>query len=266
MSGCGTVSRAAPATAGGRKGLTAALRRGYRSGVACLLHPAEREREALAREVARLAAGLPGAAAPLEAFLEDPEAWSEELYLATLELSPAVPPYLGTHLFDEPGSCRGAARSDRNPYMVELRGIYRHFGWELEGGELPDYLPLMADFLRLTLNVEGRRDLSIRRYFLEELLRPGLGPLERALEERKSPYALPVRALRRVVERDAERQRNVPRWSPPEGERRQAPTCGKRLAGVPGAGENGGAGGDGGAAPGPVAGPGGSGRTTGGEG
>lgn len=210
----------------------AALRLGYQTGSTCLLHPGERDRDGLRGDVERLSATIPAAAGALEEFLVAPEAWSEGAYLETLELAPACPPYLGAHLFDEPDSCRGLARSDRNPYMVELRGVYRHFGWELDGGELPDYLPLVADFLRLTVRARLPRDLSIRRYLVQELVRPGIGPLRRALEERESPYAGPVRALEVVVERDVARRPGVAPWSPPEEEKEPRPRCGRRLAGV----------------------------------
>ena len=66
-----------------------------------------------------------------------------------------------------PKTCANAAVSDRNGYMIELVGIYNHFGQKPNEKELPDYLPLMVDFLSMT--TESRddpiRDKLIKEYF-----------------------------------------------------------------------------------------------------
>ena len=95
----------------------------------------------------------------LARFLEE-NAVSEEEYIETFELNPRCPLYLGSYGFDEPETCAQAAVSDRNEYMIELNAIYKHFGLEIDGMELPDYLPLMIEFLSLKAD---RRDDSLRK-------------------------------------------------------------------------------------------------------
>ncbi len=95
-------------------------------------------------------------AALLSRFLEE-NSLSEEDYVDLFELAPQCALYLGSHTYDEPHTCANAAVSDRNGYMIELGGIYRHFGHITDGRELPDYLPLMVDFLALT--IEGRKQV-----------------------------------------------------------------------------------------------------------
>ncbi len=60
---------------------------------------------------------------------------SEEDYIDLFELDPQCPLYLGSHTYDEPKTCANAAVSDRNGYMIELVGIYKHFGRMPNGKE-----------------------------------------------------------------------------------------------------------------------------------
>ncbi len=131
----------------------------------------------------------------LSRFLRE-NAISEEDYIDLFELEPQCPLYLGSHTYDEPKTCANAAVSDRNGYMIELVGIYKHFGQKLDGKELPDYLPLMVDFLSLTAESKDDpvRDKLIREYFL-----PFLPPMRSRLEELKTPYLYLLDALEKVV-------------------------------------------------------------------
>ena len=121
---------------------------------------------------------------------------SEEDYIDLFELEPQCPLYLGSHTYDEPKTCANAAVSDRNGYMIELVGIYKHFGQKLDGRELPDYLPLMVDFLSLTAESKDDpvREKLIREYFL-----PFLPPMRSRLKELKTPYLYLLDALEKVV-------------------------------------------------------------------
>jgi len=80
--------------------------------------------------------------------------------------------------------------------MIELAGIYSHFGQKTNGKELPDYLPLMVDFLSLTTEAKDDpvRDKLIREYFL-----PFLAPLRSRLGELKTHYLYLLDALERVL-------------------------------------------------------------------
>lgn len=210
-----------------------ALMRMYGLITDSLLHPRDRERDGEGRVLAKSDLPTP-VAGPLGAFHREPESGSARHYLETLELAPVCPLYVGAHLFEEPETCREAGSSDRNPYLVSLRNLYRHFGFEVTERELPDFLPLMVDFLRLTADETKGRDASIRRYFVEKLLAPGLDPLEDALEEAGSPYSLVIRALRAALRKDLERTPELPTWEPPSDVDRETPEvgCGERLADV----------------------------------
>ncbi|MHA2609678.1 MAG: nitrate reductase molybdenum cofactor assembly chaperone [bacterium JZ-2024 1] len=123
----------------------------------------------------------------------------EEEYIELFELSPQCPLYLGSFAFEEPKTCAGAAVSDRNEYMIELAAIYRHFGLALCNRELPDYLPLMTEFLGLTAT---RRNDPVRHKFLKEYFLSFLPPLKEKLEELHSPYAHLLHITARVAEWD----------------------------------------------------------------
>ncbi len=134
----------------------------------------------------------------LSRFLQAPV--PETDYVDLFELDPRCALYLGSHTFDEPTTCAGAATSDRNGYMLELGGIYKHFGMTLNGKELADYLPLMMEFLALSAESEDPiRDKLIREYIL-----PYLPPMRSKLEELKTPYLYLLDALERTLKFDLE--------------------------------------------------------------
>ena len=142
-------------------------------------------------------------AALLARFLEDPI--PEDEYVELFELDPRCPLYLGSHSFDEPQTCAGAAISDRNGYMIELRGIYGHLGMTPNGRELPDYLPLMVEFLALSAESED----PIRMKLIEEYIIPFLPAMRSKLEELKTPYIYLLDALERVLKLDLESEKRV---------------------------------------------------------
>ncbi len=135
------------------------------------------------------------AAMLLSSFLSE-NAIAEEDYIDLFELDPQCALYLGSHSYDEPKTCANAAVSDRNGYMIELVGIYRHFGQMPNGTELPDYLPLMVDFLSLT--VELKND-PVRQKFIDEYLLPYLPPMRSRLEALRTPYLYLLDAMEKVI-------------------------------------------------------------------
>ncbi len=190
----------------------AALVTCYRLIAELLLHPEDRN----TATIGSLALELDGAAGDsIGEFLADAACGSRDEYVQTLELAPPCPLYLGAYLFDEPTSCRGAGTSGRNAYMLELSGLYRHFGFELTGGELPDYLPAVVDFLWISLDHQDRDTIGLRRRLLQHYVRPGLDPMREALDKYNSPYALLVSALAKTVEQDLQQMGDGPAWRPP---------------------------------------------------
>ena len=161
--------------------------------------PAEAERLEIKAEaeavVAKLAEIDAESAGLLSQFL-DQDAILEEDYVDLFELDPQCPLYLGSHSYDEPKTCAGAAVSDRNDYMIELVGIYNHFGRKAKATELPDYLPLMVDFLALTTE---SRDDPVREKLIEEYFLPFLPPMRAKLGELNTPYVNLLDALEKVI-------------------------------------------------------------------
>jgi len=138
----------------------------------------------------------------LQKFLEE-NTISDESYIDLFELDPKCPLYLGTHSYDEPKTCAGAGVSDRNKYMIELRAIYKHFEKIADEKELPDYLPLMIDFLSLT--IESKND-EVRGKFIKEYLLPFLPPVQSKLKELKTPYIYLIDALNKITNIDLQTQ------------------------------------------------------------
>ena len=134
----------------------------------------------------------------LRKFLEE-NTISDESYIDLFELDPQCALYLGSHKYDEPKMCANAAVSDRNKYMIELKAIYKHFRKIPDERELPDYLPLMIDFLSLT--IESKND-SVRGKFIKEYLLPFLPLIHSKLKELKTPYVYLIDALNKIINID----------------------------------------------------------------
>jgi len=138
----------------------------------------------------------------LRKFLEE-NTISDESYIDLFELDPQCALYLGSHKYDEPKMCANAAVSDRNKYMIELKAIYKHFRKIPDEKELPDYLPLMIDFLSLT--IESKND-SVRGKFIKEYLLPFLPLIHSKLKELKTPYVYLIDALDKIIKIDLKTQ------------------------------------------------------------
>ncbi len=187
----------------------------YRLISELLIYPEDRDADRIEAEMARLA-DAPGALrAPLEAFVAAPASLATEEYVATLELAPLAPLYLGAYLYEEPTSCRGAGMSERNGYMLELANIYRHFGVELAGRELADFAPVVVEFLAISLERGDEDRIGLRRYLVETLLIDGIESLLTALRKCESPYAHLVEALGAALREDIAQMADGPKWRPP---------------------------------------------------
>jgi len=134
----------------------------------------------------------------LSRFLDQPPITEEE-YVELFELSPQCALYLGSHVFEEPKTCAEAANSDRSEYMVDLKNIYKNFGLEIDQQELPDFLPMMVEFLGLT--AQARCD-AVRQKFLKDYMVPFMAPLCSRLDQMKSPYVDLGQAMSAMVQMD----------------------------------------------------------------
>lgn len=180
-------------------------RKGFEKVYGCIAElwcsPQDVDMQRSRREAREVATALKDLHAEVETSLarflqEDPV--GEEEYIGLFELEPRCPLYLGSHGFDEPMTCAHAAVSDRNEYMIELAAIYRHFGFEPKG-ELPDYLPMMVEFLTL---VPAEPDEWLRTKFIREYMLPFLPPMRSKLEGLGSPYLHLLGALQGILSLD----------------------------------------------------------------
>jgi|TARA_B100000959_G_scaffold10546_1_gene10622 nitrate reductase assembly molybdenum cofactor insertion protein NarJ len=132
------------------------------------------------------------------------ELWdiSEDEYLFTLEMTPSSPPYLGSYGFDAPKSCSDIGANERNMYMIEVAAVYKHYGMEMEHGEMPDYFPAICEFLAISLVEEDLRARKLRKGFIESLVLPFLPDFIRGLG--KKPWAHIVTAVAELIATEIE--------------------------------------------------------------
>jgi nitrate reductase delta subunit len=90
---------------------------------------------------------------------------------------------LSLHLFEH---LHGDSR-DRGAAMVELKGLYAAAGFELTASELPDYLPVVLEYL-------SQRDMDEARDLLADCAHI-LASIARSLLARQSRYAAVPQAL-----------------------------------------------------------------------
>jgi nitrate reductase delta subunit len=90
---------------------------------------------------------------------------------------------LSLHLFEH---LHGDSR-DRGEAMVELKRLYASAGFELSARELPDYLPVVLEYL-------SHRDIAEARDMLADCAHI-LTAIGRSLVARRSRYAAPIQAL-----------------------------------------------------------------------
>lgn len=104
-------------------------------------------------------------------------------YVKTFDQSPSNALYLTHHLFEEQDRERG-------PTLVELSDYFKSEGFEIENNELPDYLPLILEY------VSTLEDETQARFFLKQSA-DACEIVAANLESIESPYA----PLLRVIER-----------------------------------------------------------------
>ena len=96
-------------------------------------------------------------------------------YVKTFDLTPDNALYLTHHLFEEQDRARG-------PALVRLSEYFTQQGFEIDRGELPDYLPLILEY------VSTLPDMASARGFLEQTTDVA-NVLAKNLALMESPYA-----------------------------------------------------------------------------
>jgi len=134
------------------------------------------------------AAGVPGAAGDdLRSFLDrragmDPWAVREE-YVATFDFHKRASLHLSYY--------RDGDRRQRGATLLGIKRRYREAGFELIGGELPDYLPAILEFAAFAPGDDA--DAILGR------MRPGIELLRASLHDLDSPYAQVLDAVVAVL-------------------------------------------------------------------
>jgi nitrate reductase molybdenum cofactor assembly chaperone NarJ/NarW len=153
---------------------------------ALLSYPSEEMRRALPKiaDVIRAApivapGELRGLLGLIDELSQDDLLAAEERYVDLFDRGRA----LSLHLFEH---LHGESR-DRGEAMVELKQIYERAGFELSARELPDYLPVMLEYLSC-------RDLDEAREMLADCAHI-LTTIGRSLVARRSRYAAVLQAL-----------------------------------------------------------------------
>jgi nitrate reductase delta subunit len=106
----------------------------------------------------------------------------QELYTALFDLNPETSLNLTYHLMGE--------REDRGRALAELIDIYRQAGFEPAADDLPDYLPLLLEFL--TLAPESEHAPLISRCLA------AISALAGRVRERSSMYAVPLEMVQEI--------------------------------------------------------------------
>ncbi|MCU7892744.1 MAG: nitrate reductase molybdenum cofactor assembly chaperone [Candidatus Thiodiazotropha sp. (ex Ustalcina ferruginea)] len=100
-------------------------------------------------------------------------------YVQTFDMTPEHDLHLTHHLF---GDDRG-----RGPALIDLSEHYKGMGLALEKGEIPDYLPLILEFVSTLDDMQAR-------VFLGDAAKV-LKVLAENLEKKESPYAQLIRIV-----------------------------------------------------------------------
>jgi len=140
-------------------------------------------------DINQLITELPNAAADDKKILTGFILWASSLpltrfqaeYVDNFDMTADNSLYLTYHLFDEQDR-------DRGPALIELSELYKSTGFEINSGELPDYLPLILEY------VSTMDDMTSAQAFLQQTSQAA-GIIASNLEKNESPYAPLVRMV-----------------------------------------------------------------------
>ncbi|NOQ17428.1 MAG: nitrate reductase molybdenum cofactor assembly chaperone [Methyloprofundus sp.] len=141
-------------------------------------------------ELSKMLTEMPELAEQDKVKLDDFISWASKLsltefqakYVDDFDMTAEHSLYLTYHLFDEQDR-------DRGPALIELSELYKSTGFEISDGELPDYLPLILEY------VSTMDDTQSARTFLKQTTQ-AMDIIASNLEKNASPYA----PLLRIVE------------------------------------------------------------------
>ncbi|MDO3412347.1 nitrate reductase molybdenum cofactor assembly chaperone [Saccharibacillus sp. CPCC 101409] len=113
-----------------------------------------------------------------------------EMYTETFDFQKDCALYMTYFKFED--------AKERGQMLLRLKILYEMFGLEMPEGELPDYLPLMCEFLYAAEWMKERKAPENFR-LLFGVFEDGTYHLLAALEKMNSPYRYLVQGLRRTL-------------------------------------------------------------------
>ncbi|MEF2965801.1 nitrate reductase molybdenum cofactor assembly chaperone [Paenibacillus sp. M1] len=111
----------------------------------------------------------------------------EELYVDTFDFQKSSTLYMTYFKYED--------NKERGNMLSTLKAIYDMYGLEIADNELPDYLPLMCEFI-YAANLQDDEWSNASINTLLSILEDGTYHLMKALEKCDSPYFYLVKALR----------------------------------------------------------------------
>ena len=131
-------------------------------------------------------------------FIDDLKSIHPEYYVDLFELSPKCPLYISHYAHEDD--------MRKRRFMVEVSQTYKSLGFNLLGGELPDFLPIVTEFLGLSLSRKGK---DRRIEFISKYVSPWVHEMSIRLEKIESPYHKLLRALDTMVKDELKMSRTV---------------------------------------------------------
>ncbi|MBY0011976.1 nitrate reductase molybdenum cofactor assembly chaperone [Paenibacillus typhae] len=121
----------------------------------------------------------------------------QEGYAATFDFQKDCALYMTYFKFED--------AKERGQMLAKLKLLYEMFGLEMPDGELPDFLPLMCEFLYAAEWLDNP-DAPENFRMLIAILEDGTYHLLKALEKNNSPYFHLVKGLRETFKACAEQE------------------------------------------------------------
>jgi nitrate reductase delta subunit len=161
-------------------------------------YPSNSPLESATECVQQLEASFPKIARPMQSFVafaqsQNPGAL-EELYTQTFDVTPAITPYVGYHLFGE--------SPKRSAFLVKLQEAYKSHNFS-NGTELPDHLCVLLKFFSVAQDPEFVIPL------LQECVLPVLEKMEEAFPKNGNGYAPAINSLKLFLRQVCRRQKKA---------------------------------------------------------
>ncbi|GIP10713.1 nitrate reductase molybdenum cofactor assembly chaperone [Paenibacillus macerans] len=111
----------------------------------------------------------------------------EEQYVQTFDFEKSSTLYMTYFKYED--------SRERGQMLTALKGVYELYGLEMEGRELPDYLPVMCEFLYAAQWLNQEQAETAMQTLLA-VLEDGTYKLMKSLEKQDSPYFYLIKGLR----------------------------------------------------------------------